>query len=79
MGVAIASPIHSQNQQRNEQDEPLKLSTELVVVDAQVLSKKTGTPMNGLTERDFVLYEEGVRQQITMLSLCPAMNLEIVE
>jgi VWFA-related protein len=68
LGVAIASPIHSQAQQRKEQDEPLKLSTELVVVDAQVLSKKTGTPVNGLTERDFVLYEEGVKQRITHFS-----------
>lgn len=66
--VAIASPIHSQTQQRNEQDEPLKLSTELVVVDAQVLSKKTGTPVNGLTERDFALYQEGVKQRITHFS-----------
>jgi VWFA-related protein len=66
--AAIASPIHSQTQERTEQDEPLKLSTELVVVDAQVLSKKTGTPVNGLTGRDFVLYEEGVRQQITHFS-----------
>jgi len=46
----------------------LKLSTELVVVDAQVLSKKTGSPVNGLTERDFVLYEEGVKQRITHFS-----------
>jgi len=61
-------PIHSHAQQRNEQDEPLKLSAELVVVDAQVLSKKTGTPVNGLTERDFVLYEEGVKQRITHFS-----------
>lgn len=46
----------------------MKLSTQLVVVDAQVLRKKTGTPVNGLTERDFVLYEEGVKQQITHFS-----------
>lgn len=65
--AALASPIHSQAQQRNE-DEPLKLSTQLVVVDAQVLSKKTGIPVNGLSERDFVLYEEGVKQQITHFS-----------
>ena len=33
-----------------------------------MLSKKTGTPVNGLTERDFVLYEEGVKQRITHFS-----------
>jgi len=50
------------------QDEPVKLSTELVVVDAQLLSKKRGTPVDGLTERNFVLYEDGVKQQITHFS-----------
>jgi Ca-activated chloride channel homolog len=65
--AAVASPIHSQTQKRND-DEPLKLSTQLVVVDAQVLTKKTGIPVNGLSERDFALYEEGVKQQITHFS-----------
>ena len=68
LAAVIASPIHPQTRQTNEQDEPLKLSTQLVVVDAQVLSKKTGIPVDGLTERDFVLYEEGVKQQITHFS-----------
>ncbi len=65
--AAVALPIHSQTQQRNE-DEPLRLSTQLVVVDAQVLGKKAGIPVNGLRERDFMLYEEGVKQQITHFS-----------
>lgn len=64
---AAAYPIHSQTQQRNE-DEPLRLSTQLVVVDAQVLRKKTGIPVNGLSQRDFVIYEEGVKQPITHFS-----------
>jgi len=46
----------------------LRLSTQLVVVDAQVLGKKAGIPVNGLRERDFMLYEEGVKQQITHFS-----------
>lgn len=46
----------------------MRLSTQLVVLDAQVLSKKTGIPVNRLSERDFVLYEEGVKQQITHFS-----------
>jgi len=65
--AALAAPIYSQAQRQNE-DEPLKLSTQLVVVDAQVLSKKTSIPVKGLSERDFVLYEEGVKQQITHFS-----------
>ena len=66
--AAVGSPAFPQSQNSNTQDEPLKLSTQLVVVDAQVLSKKTGTPVNGLSERDFTIYEEGVKQQITHFS-----------
>ena len=66
--AAVGSPALPQSQNNNTQDEPLKLSTQLVVVDAQVLSKKTGTPVNGLSERDFTIYEEGVKQQITHFS-----------
>ncbi len=68
LAAALASSTESQTQRRDEQDEPLKLSTELVVVDAQVLAKKTGVPENGLTQRDFVVYEDGVKQQITHFS-----------
>lgn len=60
-------PVRSQSK-GDAQDEPVKLSTELVVVDAQVLRKKLGTPVEGLIERDFVLYEDGVKQQITHFS-----------
>jgi hypothetical protein len=66
--VIVGSPVFSLPQKSNEQDAPLRLSTQLVVVDAQVLSRKTRTPVNGLSERDFVLYEDGVRQQITHFS-----------
>lgn len=65
--AAVGSPGSSEPQKRDEQDDPLKLSTQLVVVDAQVLGK-SGAPVNGLTQRDFVLYEEGVKQQITHFS-----------
>jgi len=64
----LGSSGFSAPQRSIEQDEPVRLSTQLVVVDAQVLSKKTGTPVNGLTERDFVISEEGVKQQITHFS-----------
>jgi VWFA-related protein len=58
----------SRSQTSGQQEEPLKLSTQLVVVDAQILNKKTGLPVRGLTERDFVVYEDGVRQQLTHFS-----------
>ena len=49
-------------------DEPLKLSTELVVVDAEVLSKKTGAVVGNLKREDFTIYEDDVKQQITHFS-----------
>jgi VWFA-related protein len=68
--VAVAgSPGFPQSQKKgSDPDEPLKLSTQLVVVDAQILNKRTGLPVNGLSERDFVVYEEGVKQQVTHFS-----------
>jgi VWFA-related protein len=56
------------SQTPGQQEEALKLSTQLVVVDAQVLHKKTGVPAHGLTERDFVVYEDGTKQQLTHFS-----------
>jgi len=68
--VAILALLLSSFRSRaqEKQDEPLKLSTQLVVIDAQVLNKKTGLPVPGLTERDFVISEDGVKQQITHFS-----------
>jgi VWFA-related protein len=58
----------SQSQERSAAEEPLKLSAELVVLDAQVLSKKTGAVVNGLALENFTLFEDGVRQRITHFS-----------
>jgi Ca-activated chloride channel family protein len=49
-------------------DQPLKLSTDLVVLDAQVLNKKTGSSLGNLQKEDFSIYEDGVLQQITHFS-----------
>jgi VWFA-related protein len=50
------------------QQEIIRLNTDLVVIDAQVLKRKTGEIINGLGAADFELYEDGVRQQITHFS-----------
>ncbi len=50
------------------QQDTIRLSTDLVVIDAQVLNRKTAEIINGLTAADFELYEEGARQQITHFS-----------
>src|SRR5438552_1419198 len=45
-----------------------RVRVDLVVVDAQVLNKKTRRPAGGMRREDFELYENGVRQQITSFS-----------
>jgi len=52
----------------NSQAQVLKASTEMVVVDALVLQKKTGRPVGALKREDFELYEDGVRQEVTYFS-----------
>ena len=50
-------------------DDPIiRINVELVQVDAQVLEKKTGRPVDSLGKEDFQLYEDGVRQQIAEMS-----------
>jgi Ca-activated chloride channel homolog len=55
-------------QQQDPPDQPIKLGTELVALDALILNKKTGALINGLTKDDFTIYEDGVKQLITHFS-----------
>jgi VWFA-related protein len=48
--------------------ETIRLNTDLVVLDIQVLNRKTGAIINGLKAADFELYEDGVKQDITHFS-----------
>jgi VWFA-related protein len=51
------------------QTDPLfKVNVNLVVVDAQVLNKKTHQAIPSLQPGDFLLYENGVQQRISLLS-----------
>ena len=58
----------SQTQQQNQPDEIIRINTDLVVLDAQVLNKKTGRIVGGLKATDFLLYEDNVKQEITHFS-----------
>ena len=49
-------------------EQVFRVNVEQVVVDAQVLSKKTHHPVKDLTADDFLLFENGVRQQINAIS-----------
>jgi VWFA-related protein len=50
------------------QDEPIRLRGELVVLDAQVLHKKTALAVDNLVREDFIVYEDGVKQHISHFS-----------
>lgn len=48
--------------------ENVRLAVDLVVLDAQVIQQKTGRVAGNLKREDFVLAEDGVRQQVTHFS-----------
>jgi hypothetical protein len=54
--------------QAQSDDDVIRVNTDLVVIDAQVLQKKTGRIINSLTREDFQIYEDGVKQEISFFS-----------
>jgi len=48
--------------------EVVKVDVDLVKVDALVLKKKTAIAVNGLKKEDFLIYEDGAKQEITHFS-----------
>lgn len=60
--ITCLVPARAQN--KNEAGDQITLTADLVVLDVQVLSKKTGLAVGGLTKSDFELYEDGTKQQI---------------
>jgi Ca-activated chloride channel homolog len=70
------------NQKEGEPDEPLppdlvgkpqdaetvKVSTQLVNVDAVVYHKKSGKIVTGLKQQNFAIFEDGIKQEITNFS-----------
>jgi VWFA-related protein len=49
-------------------DEVVRINTDLVVLDALVIDKKTGHPVRDLKKNDFELYVDGVKQEISHFS-----------
>ena len=68
LAALLLSAADAQTAQTQEPDEVIKVNTELVVIDAQVLHKKTGRIIATLGRDDFQLYEDGVKQEITFFS-----------
>ncbi len=49
----------------NKDDQVVKLSTQVVNVDVTVIDKKSGRIYNNLAQKNFTIYEDGVKQDIT--------------
>jgi VWFA-related protein len=66
--LIVAPSAYAQTQQQNASPEPIKLSTELVVLDIEVIARKTGRAVAALRKEDFSVYEDSVRQEIVHIS-----------
>lgn len=66
--LLVLPGVGSRAKQQDARDDSVKLSVAYVLLDAQVLSKKTGLAVRGLNGGDFVLYEDSVKQHIEYLS-----------
>jgi len=63
--LTCASPAHSQEK---DPIDVVKVNTDLVVFDVQVIDKKTGRVVGDLKKEDFELSDNGVKQQISYFS-----------
>ncbi len=57
--------------QRPDDEQPLRISTELVQVDV-VVTDKTGKVVRGLTKEEFELFEKGKKQQVSFFEFVEA-------
>src|SRR5579872_3404803 len=58
----------AQDQQPGLPEQVFKVNTNLVMIDAQVVRRKTMEPVSSLTDQDFLLFENGIQQKIAVLS-----------
>jgi Ca-activated chloride channel family protein len=70
IGVAILAAVSPANclAQQQEQMDVVKVSTDLVVFDAQVIDKKSKRTIGDLTKDDFAITENGVKQEVSYFS-----------
>lgn len=64
----ISFPAYSQTGRERKADEAIKLSTELVALDVQIVDRKTQRIISVLRQNDFEVYEDGVKQRIEQFS-----------
>ncbi|MBD0369975.1 MAG: VWA domain-containing protein [Pyrinomonadaceae bacterium] len=64
----LAFFLSTTNSVAQETSDVIKINTDLVVLDALVIDKKTGRAVGGFKPEDFELYEDGVKQEISYFS-----------
>lgn len=64
-GVAPQTRERTVTQPKTDKVDTVKVDVDLVVLDALVLQKKTARVVGNLKQADFILTEDGVRQEIT--------------
>lgn len=79
--LSIALLPWSAFQQQSPADLSIKVNSELVIVDAEVRNKKTGKVVYSLARENFILFEDGVKQEITHYSqdLFPLSILLVID
>lgn len=69
VALAVTSlPGYSQTSKEGKQEEAIKLRTELVAIDVQVVDRKSQRVIGDLAEIDFEIYDDGVKQRIDQFS-----------
>lgn len=70
LGLTFGAPILglAQPSAPSIPDQVFRVTSELVVLDAQVLNRKTGLPVASLKPEDFEVFEDGVKQELASLS-----------
>ena len=63
--LITAGVIYAQTPTQAPTDDVIKVDTNLVSLDVQVLNNQTNTPVSGLKKEDFRLFDEQHRQEIT--------------
>ena len=72
VGTFFSKAIFSQaGPQKPDDEQPIRISTELVQVDV-VVTDKTGKVVRGLTKDDFELFEKGKKQQLSFFEFVEA-------
>src|SRR5437016_11736375 len=61
--LIVPSGISAQEQRAQDQDEPIRLKSDLVTVSASVIDPN-GRAIKSLKAADFAIYEDGVKQKI---------------